>query len=147
MPAGATAANAYDAASCLAAITTPDFVTGNFDAFGAYTEPTQLTANLQIGYQVSKNLKLTATLANIYTRCFGGSSTPWTQGVPLSPGTYGCWYSSPGSYVGNFYNPGNSLQTNVAYPYAPVLGTGTLETSAGTSALPFSLYVSAQLKL
>ena len=147
LPAGATSANAYDASTCLAEITTPNFASGNFDAFGAYTEPSQLTANLQIGWQATKNLKFTATLANLYTRCFGGSQEPWTQAVPVSPGTYGCWYGTPAGYVGNFYNPGNTIQPNVAQPYVPVLGTGTLETNAGTNALPFSVYFSAQIKI
>ena len=147
LPAGATAANAYDASTCAASITTPNSMSGNFDAFGAYTEPSQLTANLQIAWQATKNLKFTATLANLYARCFGGSTEPWTQAVPVSPGTYGCWYGTPNGYVGNFYNPGNVIQPNVAQPYVPILGTGTAETNAGTSALPFSVYFSAQLKI
>ena len=60
----------------------PNPQTGSFATFGQYTEPNILAGNMQIRYDVSPRITLTATAANIFHSCFGGSSTPWSAAIP-----------------------------------------------------------------
>jgi hypothetical protein len=108
----------YDATSCATTIVIPDQVTGKFDAIGAFTEPSFLSLNAQISYDVSPRISVDATLANIYSSCFGGSNEPWLIGV------HQCGYDViPGHLVpaGNIYNPGDTIQRLVKYPYGNLL--------------------------
>jgi hypothetical protein len=73
------------------------------------------------------------TLTNLVTSCFGGSSQPWT-GIK---GT--CGYDVlPGHVppVGNFYNPGNTIQRVVQYPYGNLFST-----------FPFNGYLNVEFKM
>jgi len=47
----------------------PDPYTGKFDNFGAFRQPSRLTMNVSLGYQLSKHAKAVLTLTNIYDRC------------------------------------------------------------------------------
>jgi hypothetical protein len=80
----------------------------------------------------------------VINQCFGGSQVPWNVWGPH----LGCWYNSVGAvgYVGNVYNPGNSLQPAAAYPYIPSYGT-VFQQTYGTASNPFQLFLSAQIKL
>ena len=86
-------------------------------------------------------------LANIYNRCFGGTSTPWSSANP--PGQTVCGYDTNLSFAGTqpgagFFNctsvndPANGpnvFSQNIKYPY-----TGL------TSFLPFTAYFTLQIK-
>lgn len=142
-PYGAAGGAPFDASTCAGAIVTPNFVTGRFDSFGAFREPTEITANLQVTYDVSPRVRITANAVNIYNHCFGGSKVPWS----LGSSSIACWYSnSPLGYVGNFYNPGNSIQPAVQFPYGPAFGN-VFQQIYGGQANPFNLFVSAEVRL
>jgi hypothetical protein len=134
----------YDAQTCGGLITTPNFQTGHFDNFGAFREPTSLNGSLQMSYDASNRVTLRLTAANVFTSCFGGTKEPWTN-VP-NQNVVGCWYSSPGGYVGNVYNPGNSIQQFVKNSYAPTLGN-VFQQAFGGQTNPLQLFLSAQIKL
>jgi hypothetical protein len=141
-PYGAAGGAPYDAQTCTGFITTPDFSTGGFDAFGAFTEPSQLTGDIQFRYDVSKKVAISLTASNVYNLCFGGSKEPWTAGVN---GKIGCWYTSPGFYTGNFYNPGNTISAaNEAY--TPTVGN-VFQSAYGGQANPFQAVLSVSVKL
>ncbi|HEY8313596.1 MAG TPA: TonB-dependent receptor [Candidatus Baltobacteraceae bacterium] len=129
----------YDASSCSAVVPIPDPLTRHFDGIGEFTQPTVLATNLQVTYDVSPKITLQVIGANIYDRCFGGSREAWVIG------SLGCAYNQAAPYVGNFYNPGDRIQTYVANPYGPVLAT-SLQTQPAQSALPFNLYFTANIK-
>jgi hypothetical protein len=128
------AGDPYDATTCFNTITIPDQFTGNFDTPGAFREPSFLTAHVQVAYELSQRATVTANFLNVYARCFGGDSLPWT----MSDGRT-CGYDVlPGHIppVGNIYNPGDPIQRIVKYPYGTLL-----------SAQPFNAYVNLEFKL
>lgn len=139
-PYGALGGSPYDAQTCSGSIVTPDLVTGNFDNFGAFTEPTQVTANLQLSYDVSPKVKVTLVATNLYNSCFGGSKEPWNTDSKT-----GCWYTGS-LYEGNFYNPGVTQQAAFQNPYVPTFGN-VFQQAYGGQANPFNLYLNAQVKL
>jgi hypothetical protein len=126
--------NPYDATTCLNTITIPDQFTGKFDSPGAFKEPSFLTVHVQVAYELSARADVTVNFLNVYARCFGGDSLPWTQA-----GSRTCGYDVlPGHIppVGNIYNPGDPIQRVVKYPYGTLL-----------SAQPFNAYVNLNVKL
>jgi hypothetical protein len=48
----------------------PDPYTGQFDNFGAFKQPSRLTANLGFGYQISPSVHTTLTISNLYDHCY-----------------------------------------------------------------------------
>ena len=124
----------YDATTCTNTLIIPDQFTGNFDTPGAFREPSLLTAHAQISYAASNRTTLQLTLSNIYARCAGGDSLPWTVG-----GGHTCGYDViPGHIppVGNIYNPGDTIQRLVQFPYGNLFSTQ-----------PFNAYFNVSVKL
>lgn len=140
-PYGAAGGAPYDAQTCASGFTAPDAFTGKFDNFGAFTEPSQLAANVQIAYEASKNVTLRLNAINVYTKCFGGSNVPWKIGGPA-----GCWYGSPLFYSGNGYNPGNPFDYVVQFPYSASVGN-IFQSAYGGQANPFNAFLSVDVKL
>jgi len=125
--------SAYNATTCTGTMVIPDQFTGNFDAPGAFTEPSYFAVQAQVAYDLSSHTKLRLTLTNLATSCFGGSKQPWT-GVS---GT--CGYDVvPGHVppVGNVYNPGDPIQRFVQYPYGNLFST-----------FPFNGYLNVEFKV
>ena len=142
-PYGAPGGAPYDAQTCAGFLTGPDPATGHFDTPGVFTEPSQLTLNVGIGYQASKRVKLSLLAVNAFGTCFGGSKEPWTNAGPK----IGCWYgSASGFQSGNFYNPGDSFQVQ-AQPYQPVVGGIAGQQAYGTNVNPLQIFLSAQIKM
>lgn len=147
LPPGTTAANGYLAQSCTGTILTPNQFTGAFDTFGGYTEPTNVTGNLDIKYALNKRVTLRATIVNLLDQCFGGSKVPWNNAGPR----IGCNYVAGGSgltpYAGNFYNPGNTFQSaGEQYPYSPVFAQ-TDQSVYGTAVNPLQLVLTLSVRL
>jgi hypothetical protein len=87
----------------------------------------------QISYDLSSRTSARLTLANILQSCFGGSQEPWTGGRPQ------CGYDVVQGHippVGNIYNPGDTIQRLVQYPYGNIL-----------TATPFNMYLALDFKL
>lgn len=144
-PNGSAGGAPYDASTCAGGIITPDLTTRAFDTFGAFREPTQITAGFQVAYEATPRITLSLLGVNLYNGCFGGTKMPW-----LTNHRTGCWYTSGVQYTGNFYNPGDRLQPFTAQPYQPSVSTNftdNFQNAYGTQANPFQLYISAQVKL
>jgi hypothetical protein len=138
---------------------TPNSQTGSFAAIGSYEQPSILTGNLQIGYEVSPKVKLTLTGTNLFHSCFGGSAEPWTAANP--PGPNVCSYFAAGGtlnsdlYPGNFHNgtgisdaPANNgvhYSPALQQSYLPGFGLGG-QIGAGIPP-PFNLYFNANIRL
>lgn len=123
------------------AIFLPDpFTGGKFDAPGSLRQPSQLTLNLQMSYDISPRATLTLIANNIYNKCFQ-RGTAWDD-----PNT--CIYSNLPSNIlgpsGNFLAP-SVTPRQVLYPYA----TWFNNTQLGyTSELqPFQLTLELSVKL
>ncbi len=150
-PYGAYGGASYDATLCNANLNAiPNPQTGRFDGIGDFVNPSNITANLQISYQASKNLTFTANFANIINNCFGGSKEPWTTG-----GSNVCSYGLVDAgdafqYVGNSYNP---LSSSNPTPISPVVASpyersyGVFNTDGNSQKLPFQFFIDAKLKI
>jgi hypothetical protein len=141
---GAVGGKPYDATTCGTLNGTsgiggiPDPATGTFDTLGQFTAPANLQLHLQVAYDVSKKMTLTATFANLWNSCFGGSKVPWNvQGA--------CGYTSLGlgslAPLGNAYNPGTLISPYVAFPYIPTFGGLPNEPN-----IPFTMYLNLRVK-
>jgi outer membrane receptor protein involved in Fe transport len=143
LPAGTTPAFEYDAQTCPGNLVAPDFATHHFDNFGEFVEPTQLTLNVQLRYEASKEVTVALTMANVMNRCFGGTKAPWTAGVPSN---VACWYgSSTVGSQGNFYNPGTGIAPP-AQTYSPTAGS-VFQAAYGAQTNPFQAFLSVQVKM
>ena len=124
----------YDATTCQTTIVIPDQFTGKFDAPGAFIEPSYRGGCKRSSRTTSPPARPRAvTMANILQSCFGGSSEPWTGGHPQ------CGYDVVAGHVppvGNIYNPGDSIQRLVQYPYGNIL-----------TSTPFNAYLALDFKL
>ena len=135
-PNGAPGGSAFDYASCAGQLPggIPDPYTGKFDSIGNFVQPSQFVLNLQLSYDVSKRVSITANLANIVNRCFGGSKTGFTV---TGACTYALVANGSSGDVGNLYNPGSAVQPYVNTPYEPTW----------TNINPFGIYVNARVKI
>jgi hypothetical protein len=114
----------YDATTCAETMVIPDLFTGKFDAPGAFLEPSYLGVHARLQYDFSPRVSLDANFANIFGSCFGASNEPWIVGV------HQCGYDViPGHLVpaGNIYNPGDTIQRIVQYPYGNLFTTSPFQ--------------------
>jgi len=65
-----------DTTTCSNFLMIPDKFTGVFDNMGDFREPSRLTANLALSYDVTPRVKTTLTLANLVDHCFQRGE-PW----------------------------------------------------------------------
>jgi hypothetical protein len=108
--------------------------------------------NLQLSYDVSPRITLTATFANIIDRCFGATG----PGVAGLSNSQVCSYSILNSAVGgiapfgNAYNPGDPAYTGapsfLKYPYEPTFGASNADFGY-TAIQPFQFFVEAKIRL
>ncbi|MDQ2817331.1 MAG: TonB-dependent receptor [Candidatus Eremiobacteraeota bacterium] len=130
-PYGAAGGAPYDATTCggtlLAGI--PDPYTKKFDNLGDFKQPNQFLAHLQLSYEASPRVTLTANLANIVNTCFGGDKPAWSRYSDRRVCSYGLPLGGAGVFfpAGNSYNPGSTFQPEAQYPYQQVFGTSPFE--------------------
>ncbi len=137
---GAAGGAPFDATSCGQlsdeggnATGIPNMQTGAFDGIGAYVEPSQLLMHVQLSYDVTKTVNITANFTNLVNTCFGGSKVPWA--VKGACG-YGLDEAGLTGGIGNTYNPGDAIQPALKYSYEPFWAQQ-----------PVGIYVNASVKL
>ena len=140
-PNGAAGGAPYNAATCASGIVAPDPITGSFDNYGSFREPNVLTLNLGFSYDLSAKTSVALQLVNVATSCWGGSTVPWQQN-----GRIGCNYGPGGTYVSNFYNPGDTIAPYVKYPYNPNFGS-VFQSTSGAQGNPFQMFLTMTFKL
>jgi hypothetical protein len=132
----------------------PDPQTGTF-LFDNYQQPSSLVGNLQISYDVSPSIRITAIGEGLFHACFGGTAAPWTAAHP--PGNAICGYSPSGGslnnslYPSNFYNgtgigdyKANGARTQFNQSYLPsTFNNGAI----GGAVEPINVYINAQVKI
>jgi hypothetical protein len=124
-PYGSTGGAPYDATTCTGTMAIPDPYTHKFDNIGAFRLPNQELMHMQIAYEMSSRVTLSANLSNIINTCSGGTSMPWTQFANNKVCSYTLpGYGAPLHYGSNFYNPSNAgansttaFQPMVEFPY------------------------------
>ncbi len=133
-PYGAAGGASYDAGSCgQLASGIPNTQTGLFDGIGAFSEPNLILMHLQLAYDVTKNLTITANLSNVVNTCFGGSNVPWKVAGACQ---YTLVNQGLSGGIGNTYNPGQAIQPASHYAYGP-----------NWVQQPFGVFVDANIKL
>ena len=149
----------YNASTCPNFVPIPDPYTGGFDGIGAFTQPNELIANLQLSYDVSPRIQLVGVLTNIVNYCWGGTKTPWTFNdgnicaygngtselggtiFPVAP------YGTPGAIVNPPGYPGSIVQPFRKYPYEPSLGPALVSAENTSTKEPLEFYITANIKL
>jgi hypothetical protein len=128
----------------------PDPATGSFDTFGAFRQPSQVNLSMNLSYQITPRIKITAVLANLLNACFGGSSEPWSAQYP--PNSYSCGYIANSYYISNYYNGtspndrgANNAALNPAFrsEYIPAYADANTFVLPG----PFNMFVQATIRL
>lgn len=130
----------------------PNPHTGTFDTFGQFRQPWQVNLGLQLHYDVSPRISANVTVANLYQRCFGGSSEPWTKIYP--PDHNACAYFRNRFFISNFYN-GSSPNDTAAngVPLNPYFGAAFAPSFDGNDVvsfnqvLPLEVYFDLQIKI
>ncbi len=130
----------------------PNPYSGTFDSFGQFRQPWQMNVGLQMRYDVSPRVTAHLTVANLYQRCFGGSSEPWTSIYP--PDHNACAYYRNQFYISNFYNGSNPNDTAAnGVPLNPYFSAAFAPSFDGNDVasynqvLPLELYFDVQIKL
>ncbi len=150
----------YNASTCLGGVVAiPDPYTGAYDALGAFTQPNEIIANLQLSYDVSPRIQLVGILTNIVNYCWGGSQEPWsfTDGnicaygngtselggtiYPVAP------YGTPGAIVNPPGYPGSKIQPFRKFPYEPSFGPALVSAENFSTKAPIQFYITANIKL
>ncbi len=135
----------------------PNWQTGSFASVGQYHNPTLLTGNLALTYDINPRMTAHVTLTNIFHTCFGGTKAPWTSAY--APGANVCSYTANGSYVSNYQlgggavNPQNTASYDAAangttlYPWQQQSYAPTNGSFAGSLPSPFNAYFNLEVKL
>ncbi|HVN69600.1 MAG TPA: TonB-dependent receptor [Candidatus Binatia bacterium] len=148
-------ADRYNASTCPGVVYIPNPFTGSYDSIGAYTQPNELVANLQLTYDVSPRIQLVGTLTNIVNYCWGGSQTPWSFNdgnicaynnvagtiYPVAP------YGTPGAVVNPPGYAGSVIQPFRKYPYEPTFGPALVSAENSSTKTPIQFYLTANLKI
>jgi Carboxypeptidase regulatory-like domain/TonB dependent receptor/TonB-dependent Receptor Plug Domain len=139
-----------DYQTCSSSIAVPNPYTGQFDGVGQYRNPWEFNLGAQFSYEVTPRIQATVALANILTRCFGGSAEPWTAAYPPSGLT--CAYSQNAEFIGAqpgagyFYgnNPHSAVNGTTGYPkfFDQAYEPGSFQIAA-----PFQAYFQIHVKM
>jgi len=129
----------------------PNPQTGSFAKPGQFRGPNLFLMNLMLSYDISPKVTAQVTLANIYHRCFGGASQPWTKAY--APSANVCGYA-PASfyYISNAYN-GTSPNDTAANGFTPQTWQlqsyvpQTFGSDAAYVPMPFNAYFQLNIKL
>jgi len=138
-----------DYTTCFGQISVPNPENGGrFTSLGQWVNPSQLSVNATVTYDLSAKVRANLTFVNIANRCFGGSSTPWRSAFSdahiCSYGANG-FAPSPIAPHGGYYNgagPNDVLANGVplnpylAHTYQPM-----------TFVQPFNMFFNFTLKI
>jgi Carboxypeptidase regulatory-like domain/TonB dependent receptor len=145
----------YNASTCQNVVDIPDPFTGGYDGIGAFTQPNELIANLQLSYDVSPRIQLVGILTNLVNYCWGGTKTPWSVNdgnvcaynnvsgtiYPVAP------YGVPGAIVNPPGFNGSIIQPFRKYPYEPNFGPALVSAENFSTKEPLEFYLTANLRL
>jgi len=130
----------------------PNPYNGKFDTFGQFRQPWQMNLGLQMRYDISPRITANVTVANLYQRCFGGSSEPWTSIYP--PDHNACSYYRNRFYISNFYNgsspndtAANGVPLNQYFSAAFAPSFDGNDVASYNQVLPLQVYFDLQFKI
>jgi hypothetical protein len=120
----------------------PDAFTGRFDGLGAFSEPSRLSLNLGLGYDLNKTVSFNVTLTGLVDRCFQRGYAWDDKNI--------CVYSelpSGGAGLGPSGNfiPIASTPIQLRYPYGAF--NNNLNTGFVGTTIPFEATATMNVKL
>lgn len=120
----------------------PDAFTGRFDGLGAFKQPSRLSLNLGLGYDVSKTVSFNVTLTGLLDKCFQRGYAWDDKNI--------CVYSelpSGGAGLGpsGNFTPIASTPVQIRYPYGPF--NNNLNTGFVGTTVPFEAAATMSVKL
>ncbi|MDP9017420.1 MAG: Plug and carboxypeptidase regulatory-like domain-containing protein [Candidatus Eremiobacteraeota bacterium] len=116
-----------------------------FTGLGQYRNPSILTGNMAISYELSKKVTAQLTLTNIFHSCFGGTKGSWTNAYPVSQSV--CGYGQNGFYTANFYNGTSALDAAANGVAAPAFERPAYGPNVGLLPQPFNAYLQFTVKI
>jgi hypothetical protein len=119
----------------------PDVYTHAFDALGAFKEPSRLTANLQIGYDLTKRSHLTLSMTGLTDQCYE-RGYPWDNATTC---VYAHLPSNKLAPVGNFVTDPAQIPIQLKYPYSSWYNNS--QTGFVGQKLPFNAFLTLDVKL
>ncbi len=128
--------------TCTGSLFIPDLYTGKFDNQGAFREPTRLTANFQIAYELNPHVRAVLTLTGLIDHCYQRGYA-WDN-----PAT--CVYAQLPSNglapVGNFLD-GTGIPTppQLKYPYSSWYNNS--QTGYVGQRIPFGAFLNFEVRL
>jgi hypothetical protein len=128
--------------TCTGTVFIPDVYTGKFDNQGAFREPTRLTANFQLGYDIGPRVHATLTLTGLIDHCYQRGYA-WDN---ASTCVYAQLPSNGQPPVGNFL-AGTGLPTppQLAYPYSSWYNNS--QTGYVGQRIPFGAFMNLEVRL
>jgi len=138
---GATTGLQADTTTCSGFLFIPDKYSGKFDTFGAFAEPSRLTANLQLGYEMSHSVKLTVAMTGLTDTCFQRGYA-WDN---PSTCVYAQLPSNLTAPVGNFITDQSKIPVQLAYPYGSWYNNS--QTGFVGQKLPFGIFVDLSARI
>jgi hypothetical protein len=128
--------------SCTGSLFIPDVYTGKFDNQAAFREPTRLTANFQIAYELNPKVRAVLTLTGLIDRCYQRGYA-WDN-----PST--CVYAQLPSNglapVGNFLDgTGIATPPQLKYPYSSWYNNS--QTGFVGQRIPFGAFLNVEVRL
>ncbi len=130
-----------DTTTCSSYLFIPDKYTGKFDTFGAFSDPSRLTVNLQLSYQASNKVSLTLALTGLTDTCFQRHE-PWDN---ASTCVYAQLPSNELAPVGNFVTDPSKIPIQLAYPYSSWYNNS--ETGFVGQKLPFGAFLDLNVRI
>lgn len=105
---------------------------------------------MQIGYDITPNVRASVLLANVYNHCFAGSAEPWTKAY--APNQFICEYVPNSTYVGVqpgagfFYGNSPHDPVNGTTGYPPIFDQAYAP-SSNQIPTPFQAYFQLQVRI
>lgn len=125
--------------NCFTTIPIPNDFSGQFDAMGAFMQPSRLTGNLALGYAVTPRAQLSIAMTSLFDVCH-------QRGYAWDRSNFCVYTTMPFSVAPNSSTLVNALgDPNYKYPYTVQNGNNNTQ-FLGTT-IPFQAYVTLQVKM
>jgi hypothetical protein len=128
--------------SCTGSLFIPDLYTGKFDNQGAFREPTRLTANFQLAYELNRKVRVVVTLTGLIDHCYQRGYA-WDNAATC---VYAQLPSNGQPPVGNFLDgTGLPVPTQLKYPYSSWYNNS--QTGYVGQRIPFNAFANLEIRL
>lgn len=127
--------------SCSGTLFIPDVYTGKFDNQAAFREPTRLTANFQLAYEINPKVRVVVTLTGLIDHCYQRGYA-WDNAATC---VYAQLPSNGQPPVGNFLDgTGIAAPPQLKYPYSSWYNNS--QTGYVGQRIPFNAFANLEIR-